>query len=171
MFRDDTESYGHPYLLTIRNRPPKWTTRNLKRFGRLAEIELKTIAGIGSIGLQNAGKSTLLRAISNAYSKQRIHVFTTSHPFVDKIDCANQHQVTLAGDFNFIESAHRNMSLAHTFLRHVERAKLLIYVIDISGPSPFDILKTLQQELKTYKPGLIKIQSLAILIRLQLKKT
>lgn len=111
--------------------------------GRLAEIELKTIACIGSIGLQNAGKLTLLRAISNAYSKQRIHVFATLHPFADKIDCVNQHQLTLAGVLNFIKSAHRNMSLAHTFLRHVERAKILIYVIDSSGPLPFDILKTL----------------------------
>jgi GTP-binding protein len=113
----------------------------------------------------------LFRAISNAYSKQRIHVFTTLHPFVDKIDCANQHQLTLAGVLNFIKRAHRNMSLAHTFLHHVERAKILIYVIDISGPSPFDILKTLQQELKTYKSGLIKIQSLTVLIRLQLNKS
>ncbi|CEI99024.1 Putative Obg family GTPase CgtA [Rhizopus microsporus] len=129
---------------------------------RQIELELKTIADIGLVGLPNAGKSTLLGAISNAHPKQGNYAFTTLHPFVGTVDYADQFQLTVADIPGLIEGAHLNVGLGHAFLRHVERAKLLVYVIDISGPSPFDDLKILQQELQAYKPGLIQRQSLIV---------
>lgn len=154
--------YGNPHFLTTENRSPKWATRGRKGETCEVELELKTIADIGLVGLPNAGKSTLLSAISNAHPKQANYAFTTLHPFVGTVDYADQFQLTVADIPGLIQGAHRNVGLGHAFLRHVERAKILVYVIDVSGPSPFDDLKTLQYELEAYRPGLTKRQSLIV---------
>jgi GTP-binding protein len=154
--------YGNPHFLTTENRSPKWATRGRKGETCEVELELKTIADIGLVGLPNAGKSTLLSAISNAHPKQANYAFTTLHPFVGTVDYADQFQLTVADIPGLIQGAHRNVGLGHAFLRHVERAKILVYVIDVSGPSPFEDLKTLQYELEAYRPGLTKRQSLIV---------
>jgi GTP-binding protein len=154
--------YGNPYFLTTENRSPKFATRGRKGETREIELELKTIADIGLVGLPNAGKSTLLSAISNAHPKQANYAFTTLHPFVGTVDYADQYQLTVADIPGLISGAHRNVGLGHAFLRHVERAKILVYVIDVSGPNPFEDLKTLQYELEAYRPGLTKRQSLIV---------
>jgi GTP-binding protein len=154
--------YGNPHFLTTENRSPKWATRGRKGETCEVELELKTIADIGLVGLPNAGKSTLLSAISNAHPKQANYAFTTLHPFVGTVDYADQFQLTVADIPGLIQGAHRNVGLGHAFLRHVERAKILVYVIDVSGPSPYDDLKTLQYELEAYRPGLTKRQSLIV---------
>lgn len=154
--------YGNPHFLTTENRSPKFATRGRKGEVREVELELKTIADIGLVGLPNAGKSTLLGAISNAHPKQANYAFTTLHPFVGTVDYADQYQLTVADIPGLIRGAHRNVGLGHAFLRHVERAKILVYVIDISGPNPYEDLKTLQLELEAYRPGLTKRQSLIV---------
>lgn len=154
--------YGNPYFLTTENRSPKWATRGQKGEEKQVEFELKTIADIGLVGLPNAGKSTLLGSISNAHPKQANYAFTTLHPFVGTVDYADQYQLTVADIPGLIKGAHLNIGLGHAFLRHVERAKLLVYVIDVSGPSPWDDLRTLQEELEAYKPGLTDRQSLIV---------
>ncbi|KAL7317231.1 GTPase of the mitochondrial inner membrane that associates with the large ribosomal subunit [Mucor circinelloides] len=160
--RGGAGGYGNPHFLTTENRSPKWATRGRKGEVREVELELKTIADIGLVGLPNAGKSTLLSSISNAHPKQADYAFTTLHPFVGTVDYADQYQLTVADIPGLIQGAHRNVGLGHAFLRHVERAKILVYVIDVSGPSPFDDLKTLQYELEAYRPGLTKRQSLIV---------
>ncbi|KAI8978497.1 obg family GTPase CgtA, partial [Pilobolus umbonatus] len=154
--------YGNPHFLTTENRSPKWATRGKKGEEREVELELKTIADIGLVGVPNAGKSTLLSAISNAHPKQADYAFTTLHPYVGTVDYADQFQLTVADIPGLIRGAHRNIGLGHAFLRHVERAKLLVYVIDVSGPSPIEDLKTLQYELEAYRPGLTQRQSLIV---------
>ncbi|KAI7874786.1 obg family GTPase CgtA [Mucor mucedo] len=160
--RGGAGGYGNPYFLTTENRSPKWATRGRKGEMKEIELELKTIADIGLVGLPNAGKSTLLSAISNAHPKQADYAFTTLHPFVGTVDYADQYQLTVADIPGLIQGAHRNVGLGHAFLRHVERAKMLVYVIDVSGPTPFEDLKTLQYELEAYRPGLTKRQSLIV---------
>lgn len=160
--RGGAGGYGNPYFLTTENRSPKWATRGRKGEMKEVELELKTIADIGLVGLPNAGKSTLLGAISNAHPKQANYAFTTLHPFVGTVDYADQYQLTVADIPGLIRGAHRNVGLGHAFLRHVERAKLLVYVIDVSGPNPYEDLKTLQYELEAYRPGLTKRQSLIV---------
>ncbi|OBZ89566.1 GTPase Obg [Choanephora cucurbitarum] len=154
--------YGNPHFLTTENRSPKWATRGRKGETREFELELKTIADIGLVGLPNAGKSTLLSSISNAHPKQADYAFTTLHPFVGTVDYADQYQLTVADIPGLIKGAHRNIGLGHTFLRHVERAKILVYVIDVSGSNPFEDLKTLQYELEAYRSGLTERQSLVV---------
>jgi GTP-binding protein len=154
--------YGNPHFLTTDNRSPKWATRGRPGEVRSLELELKTIADIGLVGLPNAGKSTLLGSISNAHPKQGSYAFTTLHPFVGTVDYADQYQLTVADIPGLIQGAHRNIGLGHAFLRHVERAKLLVYVVDLSGDAPWDDLATLQNELEQYRPGLTKRQSLIV---------
>jgi GTP-binding protein len=154
--------YGNPHFLTTDNRSPKWATRGRPGEVRSLELELKTIADIGLVGLPNAGKSTLLGSISNAHPKQGSYAFTTLHPFVGTVDYADQYQLTVADIPGLIQGAHRNIGLGHAFLRHVERAKLLVYVVDLSGDAPWDDLAILQNELEQYRPGLTKRQSLIV---------
>ncbi|CAO3641251.1 unnamed protein product [Cunninghamella blakesleeana] len=154
--------YGNPHFLTTDNRSPKWATRGRPGEERELELELKTIADIGLVGLPNAGKSTLLGSISNAHPKQASYAFTTLHPFIGTVDYADQYQLTVADIPGLISGAHKNIGLGHSFLRHVERAKILVYVIDISGEAPWDDIKTLQYELEAYRPGLTKRQSLIV---------
>ncbi|KAI9486502.1 MAG: obg family GTPase CgtA [Benjaminiella poitrasii] len=160
--RGGAGGYGNPYFLTTENRSPKWATRGRKGEMKEIELELKTIADIGLVGLPNAGKSTLLGAISNAHPKQGNYAFTTLHPYVGTVDYADQYQLTVADIPGLIQGAHRNIGLGHAFLRHVERSKILVYVIDVSGPNPFKDLKVLQHELEAYRSGLTKRQSLVV---------
>ncbi|KAI7858539.1 obg family GTPase CgtA [Circinella umbellata] len=160
--RGGAGGYGNPHFLTNENRSPKFATRGRKGETREFELELKTIADIGLVGMPNAGKSTLLGAISNAHPKQGDYAFTTLHPFVGTVDFADMYQLTVADIPGLIEGAHRNVGLGHAFLRHVERAKILVYVVDLNGESPWEDLKTLQNELEAYRPGLTKQQSLIV---------
>ncbi|TPX43251.1 hypothetical protein SeMB42_g04794 [Synchytrium endobioticum] len=105
------------------------------------ELELKTIADCGLVGMPNAGKSTLLSAISNAHPKIGPYPFTTLNPYI---------------------GAHLNKGLGHAFLRHVERSKVLVYVIDASGPAPWHDLATLKYELEMYRVGLTAKPSVVI---------
>ncbi|KAI7875287.1 obg family GTPase CgtA [Lichtheimia hyalospora FSU 10163] len=160
--RGGAGGYGNPHFLTNENRSPKFATRGRKGEVREFELELKTIADIGLVGMPNAGKSSLLAAISNAHPKQAAYPFTTLHPFVGTVDYADTFQLTVADIPGLIKGAHANVGLGHAFLRHVERAKILVYVIDLSGPAPWQDLETLQYELEAYRPGLTKRSSLIV---------
>ncbi|KAF7724819.1 hypothetical protein EC973_000704 [Apophysomyces ossiformis] len=160
--RGGAGGYGNPHFLTTENRSPKFATRGRPGERREIELELKTIADIGLVGLPNAGKSTLLGAISNAHPKQGSYAFTTLHPFVGTVDYADQFQLTVTDIPGLIRGAHRNVGLGHAFLRHVERAKVLVYVLDLSGPAPWEDLRTLQEELEAYRPGLTRRQALIV---------
>ncbi|ORY93547.1 P-loop containing nucleoside triphosphate hydrolase protein [Syncephalastrum racemosum] len=160
--RGGAGGYGNPFFLTSENRSPKFATRGRPGEKREYELELKTIADMGLVGLPNAGKSTLLGAISNAHPKQADYAFTTLHPFVGTVDFADKYQLTVADIPGLIEGAHRNVGLGHAFLRHVERAKILVYVVDVSGEAPWKDLQVLQNELEAYRPGLTDRPSVVV---------
>jgi GTP-binding protein len=126
------------------------------------ELELKTLADAGLVGLPNAGKSTLLGAISNAHPKIASHPFTTLNPYVGTIDYPDFWSMTVADIPGLVEGAHLNIGLGHSFLRHVERSRVLVYVIDLAGRNPSRDLAILRQELEAYKPGLTRRPSVVI---------
>ncbi|KAJ3021311.1 hypothetical protein HKX48_008787 [Thoreauomyces humboldtii] len=126
------------------------------------ELELKTIADAGLVGLPNAGKSTFLAAVSNAHPRIAPYPFTTLNPYVGTIDYPDFWTMTVADIPGLIEGAHRNIGLGHRFLRHVERNRMLVYVVDIAGVSPWEDLKVLKNELEMYKPGLTDKPSLIV---------
>ncbi|KAJ3135751.1 hypothetical protein HK101_004104 [Irineochytrium annulatum] len=134
------------------------------------ELELKTIADAGLVGLPNAGKSTLLGAISNAHPKIAPYPFTTLNPYIGTIDYSDFWSMTVADIPGLVEGAHMDYGLGHTFLRHVERSSVLVYVIDLSGADPARDLRVLRRELELYKKGLPDKRSLVIANKADLRE-
>ncbi|ORY08173.1 GTP-binding protein Obg/CgtA [Basidiobolus meristosporus CBS 931.73] len=154
--------FGNPYYVTGQNKYPKFAMKGQKGQTRILELELKTIADAGLIGLPNAGKSAFLRSVSNAYPKVDSYPFTTIHPCVGTIQYPDLFNLTIADIPGLVEGAHRNVGLGHSFLRHIERSKVLVYVIDLARKAPWDDLSLLRSELELYKPGLAQRPSLVI---------
>ena len=120
-------------------------------------LELKTIADAGLVGYPNAGKSTLLRAISSARPKVAAYPFTTLHPNVGVVEYPDFTRLTVADIPGLIDGAHANVGLGHAFLKHIERTHLLIFVLDMAGTDgrlPWDDLRHLREELELYMKGL-----------------
>ena len=128
-------------------------------------FELKTVADVGLVGLPNAGKSTLLRALSNATPRVGAYAFTTTQPQLGALETSMGHTITGADRPGLIEGAHDNRGLGHNFLRHIERCETLLYVVDLSsadGVAPWRALEILERELEAYLPGLSKRTSVVI---------
>ena len=136
------------------------------------ELELKTIADIGFVGYPNAGKSTLLGALSAAHPKVAPYPFTTLHPVVGVVKFDDFFRLTIADIPGLIEGAHDNVGLGHEFLRHIERTKILAFVLDmagVDGRTPWEDLETLKNELELYMKGLSTRKSVIIANKMDLE--
>jgi GTP-binding protein len=123
------------------------------------ELELKLIADVGLVGFPNAGKSTLLSVISAARPKIAAYPFTTLQPNLGIVEVGSQRFI-VADIPGLIEGAHQGIGLGHGFLRHVERNRLLIHVIDtagVDGRDPLDDYHQIMTELKLYQPELLSL--------------
>ena len=150
---------GNAAFATSGNRAPRIAEEGTEGEEKLLLLELKTIADAGLVGYPNAGKSTLLRALSAAKPKVAPYPFTTLHPMVGVVEYEDFSRLTVADIPGLIDGAHRNVALGHHFLRHIERTHLLIYVIDmagIDGRTPWEDFRHLQNELELYMKGLSK---------------
>lgn len=154
--------YGNPHFVTTENRSPKFATRGHDGRTRYLELELKTIADAGLVGLPNAGKSTFLSAVSNAHPKIASYPFTTLNPYIGTVDYVDSFQLTVADIPGLIKGAHKNIGLGHAFLRHIERSKVLVYVVDLSVEEPWNDFHTLISELEAYSEGLTNRPSIVI---------
>ena len=128
-------------------------------------FELRIIANVGLVGYPNAGKSTLLTAISQARPKVAPYPFTTLHPQVGIVEFADYSRLTVCDVPGLVEGAHRNVGLGHEFLRHIERCKLIVLMLDMAGTdgrNPWDDYKQLLQELELYDPALLKRPRLVV---------
>lgn len=122
-------------------------------------LELRQIADVGLVGFPNAGKSTLLGALSNATPKVAAYPFTTLKPMVGVVEFKGFLRATVADIPGLIEGAHANVGLGHEFLRHVTRCRLLLFVVDmaaIDGRDPISDLQDLRTEIKLYDEDLSK---------------
>jgi len=118
---------------------------------RRVELELKTIADVGLVGMPNAGKSTLLGAVSRACPRIAPYPFTTVAPYVGVADFVDGSSLTIADVPGLVEGAHRGEGLGHEFLRHLERTKILLYVVDVArSQDPFADLLCLQREVYAF---------------------
>ena len=123
------------------------------------ELRLKLIADVGFIGFPNAGKSTLLSALTRAFPKIAHYPFTTLRPYIGQVKFVDSTEIVLADLPGIIEGAHENRGLGHDFLAHAERTKMLLYVIDGTvvedGRTPLKDLEVLHRELQQYKGGML----------------
>ncbi|KAJ3326255.1 hypothetical protein HDV06_000131 [Boothiomyces sp. JEL0866] len=154
VFEGGRGGLGNPHYQTANILSPGFAGRGEMMGDRYYEFELKTLADAGLVGLPNAGKSTLLKAVSNAHPQIAPYPFTTLNPYVGTIDFDDYWTMTLADMPGIIKGAHQNHGLGLRFLRHVERNKIFVYVIDLAGEEPWQDLETLQSELELYKKGL-----------------
>jgi GTP-binding protein len=128
-------------------------------------FELRIMAEVGLVGYPNAGKSTLLTAISKARPKIASYPFTTLHPQIGILEYADFHRLTVCDVPGLIEGAHQNVGLGHAFLRHIERCKILVLLLDMAGTdgrAPWVDYQQLLSELKLYDPALLEKPRLVV---------
>ena len=128
-------------------------------------LELRIVAEIGLVGYPNAGKSTLLTAISRARPKVAPYPFTTLHPQIGIVEYPDWKRLTVCDVPGLIEGAHNNVGLGHKFLRHIQRCKILVLLLDMAGTDnrkPWDDYKQLLNELELYDPALLEKPRLVV---------
>jgi GTPase len=151
-------------------------TRQTPRFaevgqpGEEAEVELrlKLLADAALVGLPNAGKSSLLRLISNARPKVASYPFTTIEPVLGTVDAPDGRQLTVADVPGLIEGASEGVGLGHEFLAHLERARMLVHVIDAAAGEPAEQWAQIDRELAAYGAGLDALPQIVVLNKIDL---
>lgn len=136
---------GNVRFATSTNHVPRKATPGYPGDERIAIFELKTVADVGLIGLPNAGKSTLISAITGAKPRIADYPFTTLQPVLGTIHTAENRSVVIADIPGIIHGAHEGVGLGLDFLRHIERTKMLVYVIEISPYDPDQPAQTLSE--------------------------
>jgi len=145
---------GNRHFLSNRNRAPEQALPGLPGEHCLIRLELKLLADVGIIGLPNAGKSTLISSLSAARPKVANYPFTTLVPNLGVVRKPTGDGVVFADIPGLIEGAHEGIGLGHEFLRHIERTRLLLHLIDGTEDDPVAAYKTIQMELEAYGHGL-----------------
>ncbi|MEQ9671788.1 GTPase ObgE [Coleofasciculus sp. G2-EDA-02] len=145
---------GNKHFLSNRNRAPDYALPGLPGEYRRLRLELKLLAEVGIIGLPNAGKSTLIAALSAARPKIADYPFTTLVPNLGVVRKPTGDGTVFADIPGLIEGAHLGTGLGHDFLRHIERTRLLLHLIDATADDPIGDYQTIQAELQAYGRGL-----------------
>jgi GTP-binding protein len=175
----DLTTHGQRFILCkggrggLGNRNFATARRQTPRFAQPGEpgdegeflLELRILAEVGLVGYPNAGKSTLLTAISKARPKIAAYPFTTLHPQIGIVEYPDFFRLTVCDVPGLIEGAHENVGLGHAFLRHIQRCKILVTLIDMAGTdgrNPWDDYKQLLSELRLYNPELLDRPRLVI---------
>ncbi len=150
---------GNAHFATSTNRAPRKTQPGEPGDDRRFQLKLKLLADVGLVGFPNAGKSTLISRISAARPKIANYPFTTLTPHLGVVSLSDDRTFVVADVPGLIEGAHAGHGLGHQFLRHVERTKVLAYLVDVSsesGRDPVDDLDTIRRELELYNPAMLE---------------
>lgn len=150
--------FGNLHFKSSTNRAPRQKTPGWPGEQRKLKLELRVLADVGLLGMPNAGKSTLIAAISNARPKIADYPFTTLHPNLGVVRVAPEQSFVVADIPGLIEGASEGAGLGHLFLRHLQRTHLLLHVVDAApfdeGVDPVDQAKAIVGELKKYDKAL-----------------
>ena len=158
---------GNTRFKSSTNRAPKKITKGTKGEEFTIWLQLKTIADIGIIGLPNAGKSSLLAAITNANPKIANYKFTTLNPNLG-VASYDDKEVVLADIPGLVEGAHEGVGLGIQFLKHIERCKSLLHLIDITNLDIKESYDQVKKELASYSPEILKKKEIIVLNKIDL---
>jgi GTPase len=156
---------GNRNFATARRQTPRFAQPGEHGTEGEYRLELRIIAEVGLVGYPNAGKSTLLTAISKARPKVAAYPFTTLHPQIGIVEYPDFSRLTVCDVPGLIEGAHNNVGLGHEFLRHIERCKVLVLLLDMAGTDgrkPWDDYKQLLNELGLYDKTLLEKTRLVV---------
>lgn len=150
---------GNQHFATATMQIPKYAQPGQPSQELWVNLELKVIADVGLVGFPNVGKSTLLSRVTNAQPKIANYHFTTLNPNLGVVDLAGAKGFVIADIPGLIEGASEGVGLGHEFLRHIERTKMMIHVVDAAGSEgrdPVDDIYKINAELKAYNPEIAK---------------
>jgi len=162
---------GNQHFATSTNRTPRIAQPGLPGQKKILRLSLKHLADIGLIGLPNSGKSTLLSRLTMARPRIDSYAFTTLTPNLGVITYDDEKTLTVADIPGLIEGASEGRGLGHRFLKHIERTKLLLHLIDITYIPVHDILEdfnVLKMELERYNPSLIQKEQIVLINKMDL---
>jgi GTPase len=162
---------GNRYFATATNRTPRETEPGEKGEERWLILELKVIADAGLVGLPNAGKSTLLSRLSQAHPEIADYPFTTKHPNLGIVHIGHERSFVLADLPGLIEGAHSGVGLGHEFLRHVERTRVIVHLVEplpTDGSDPLANYRAIRRELELYGKELLSKPEIIVVSKSEL---
>ncbi len=148
---------GNWHFRTAENQAPRYAEPGTEGQERRLKLELKLIADIGLVGMPNAGKSTLLRAVSAARPRVADYPFTTLEPQLGIVEMSGERRMVMADIPGLIEGAQQGAGLGLGFLRHIERTKIIVHMIELypsDGSSPAENYRKIRKELEAFSPEL-----------------
>ncbi|MFA6119567.1 MAG: GTPase ObgE [Parachlamydiales bacterium] len=159
---------GNSSFRSSTNQAPNNYTEGQTGETKEIHLELKLIAEVGLIGMPNAGKSTILKQLTNSKAKIGDYPFTTLYPNIGLLEFDDYTRITVADIPGIIKGAHQNKGLGIAFLKHIERTSILIFVVDISSQDPISDFEILIDEINSYSKDLLNKPFLTILNKIDL---
>jgi GTP-binding protein len=163
--------HGNTHFKTSTNRAPREVEPGQPGEERTIALELKVIADVGLIGKPNAGKSTLLSRISRAHPEIADYPFTTKYPNLGMVSAADEVSFVVADIPGLIEGAHAGAGLGHEFLKHVERTKVLVHLVEpdpLDQTDPLENYRQIREELRLHDPALVERPEIVVVSKAEL---
>lgn len=166
-----TGGQGNKRFATATNRAPREYEEGTPGEERRIRLDLKLIADVGLVGKPNAGKSTLLSRLSRATPEIANYPFTTKYPNLGMVRTGYDQQFVMADIPGLIEGAHDGVGLGHEFLRHVERTRVFVHLVEpipMDGTDPIDNYRNIRDEMRMYDPTLLERPELPVVTKCEL---
>ena len=162
---------GNMHFTSSTNQAPRKATPGTPGEKRKLRLELKLLADVGLVGMPNAGKSTLISALSNARPKVADYPFTTKVPCLGLVKLRAGQSFVMADIPGLIEGAHDGAGMGIQFLRHIERTRIILHLVDVTDPAqpdPVAAYRAIRKELAAYDPKLAKRPEIVVLTKMDL---